>query len=81
MALAPLDPHVLVESSQAAVRSPMWFVYFIQFFKALGFTLHAMVMSLWYAGLPLAVALYGFGSCRCCSSSSDTVRSSIRPRS
>lgn len=62
MALPPLDPRVLVEGSQAAQAAPVWFVYFIQLFKALGFTLHAALMSLWYAGLALAVVLYSFGS-------------------
>lgn len=63
MAFPPLDPQVLVEPAQtAAPAAPVWFVYFIQFFKALGFTLHAVFMSLWYAGLALAVVLYSFGS-------------------
>ncbi len=65
MAFPPLDPCVLVESPPAAARTveaaPVWFVYFIQFFKALGFTLHAVFMNLWYAGLVLAVVLYFFG--------------------
>ena len=35
--------------------APHWF---IQFFKVLGFTLHAVPMNLWYAGLLLAVFLH-----------------------
>jgi len=38
--------------------APFWF---IQFFKVLGFTLHAVPMNLWYAGAILAVAAYAFG--------------------
>ena len=35
--------------------APHWF---IQFFKVLGFTLHAVPMNLWYAGLLLALCLH-----------------------
>jgi hypothetical protein len=38
--------------------APFWF---IQFFKVLGFTLHAVPMNLWYAGALVAVAVYAFG--------------------
>jgi hypothetical protein len=39
--------------------APLWFV---EFFKVLGFTLHMVPMHLWYAGLAVAVGLYVFGS-------------------
>ena len=39
-----------------ALPAPFWF---IQFFKVLGFTLHAVPMNLWYAGAILAVAATG----------------------
>ena len=43
----------LIESmSPANVPAPVWFV---QLFKALGFTLHAVPMNLWYAGLLIAL--------------------------
>ena len=46
----------LVDTAQAAgLPAPHWF---IQFFKVLGFTLHAVPMNLWYAGLLLAVCLH-----------------------
>ena len=46
----------LVDAAQtAALPAPHWF---IQFFKVLGFTLHAVPMNLWYAGLLLAVFLH-----------------------
>ena len=50
-----MDPAALVEQAQAAVPAPIWFV---QLFKVLGFTLHAVPMSLWYAGLPVALWLH-----------------------
>jgi hypothetical protein len=37
------------------VPAPFWFV---QFFKALGFTLHMVPMNLWYAGLLVALHLH-----------------------
>ncbi len=40
------------------VAAPFWFV---QFFKVLGFALHAAPMGLWFAGLPLAMLLSAFG--------------------
>jgi hypothetical protein len=46
----------LVDTAQAAgLPAPHWF---IQFFKVLGFTLHAVPMNLWYAGLLLALCLH-----------------------
>ena len=52
---AAIDPAALVEPSAAPLPAPVWFV---QFFKMLGFALHAVPMSLWYAGLPLALWLH-----------------------
>jgi len=51
-----MDPQAFVDpsASTGAVPAPLWFVVF---FKVLGFTLHAWPMSLWYAGLPLALGL------------------------
>jgi len=49
-------PYTLVDAAQAAgLPAPHWF---IQFFKVLGFTLHAVPMNLWYAGLLLALLLH-----------------------
>jgi hypothetical protein len=46
----------LIESmSPANLPAPVWFV---QFFKVLGFTLHAVPMNLWYAGLLIALLLH-----------------------
>ena len=42
-----------------ALPAPFWF---IEFFKVLGFTLHAVPMNLWYAGVILGVTLSVFGS-------------------
>ncbi|MEN6450721.1 MAG: hypothetical protein ABFC96_09535, partial [Thermoguttaceae bacterium] len=51
-----IDAQMLVEQSQAAgLPAPVWFV---QLFKALGFTLHAVPMNLWYAGLLIALWLH-----------------------
>ncbi|MBN2475702.1 MAG: hypothetical protein JXB62_13905 [Pirellulales bacterium] len=52
--MPPIDPHGL-----SAMPAPYWFV---QFFKALGFTLHMVPMNLWYAGLLLAMVLHLCGS-------------------
>lgn len=51
--MPPLDATQL-----PSLPAPFWF---IQFFKVLGFLLHMVPMNLWYAGVPLAVVLYGFG--------------------
>lgn len=45
-------------STLAPLPAPLWF---IQFFKVLGFSLHMVPMNLWYAGVLLAVALHTFG--------------------
>jgi hypothetical protein len=50
-----IDPHALIGPTTAGVPAPSWFV---QFFKALGFTLHTVPMNLWYAGLLIALLLY-----------------------
>ena len=50
-----MEPHVLIDQASAAVPAPFWFV---QFFKCLGFTLHAVPMNLWYAGLLVALWLH-----------------------
>ena len=52
-----MDPQALVDLAgyppgAAALPAPLWFV---QLFKVLGFTLHAVPMNLWYAGLLLAM--------------------------
>lgn len=52
--MPPIDATAL-----PALPAPFWF---IEFFKVLGFTLHAVPMNLWYAGTILAVALSVFGS-------------------
>ena len=54
-----MDPQTLIDLSRSpGVPAPFWFV---QFFKVLGFTLHAVPMNLWYAGLVLAVFLHTTG--------------------
>jgi hypothetical protein len=45
-------------STLAPLPAPLWF---IQFFKVLGFSLHMIPMNLWYAGVLLAVGLHTFG--------------------
>ena len=51
-----MDAKMLIDqASTAGVPAPFWFV---QFFKALGFTLHAVPMNLWYAGLLIALWLH-----------------------
>ena len=51
-----MDSHKLIEQVSAnGVPAPMWFV---EFFKVLGFTLHAVPMNLWYAGLLVALWLH-----------------------
>lgn len=51
--MPPIDAATL-----PSLPAPFWF---IQLFKVLGFTLHAIAMNLWYAGVVLAVALHAFG--------------------
>jgi hypothetical protein len=51
-----MEPQILVDHvSVSALPAPVWFV---QFFKCLGFTLHAVPMNLWYAGLLVALWLH-----------------------
>jgi hypothetical protein len=50
-----MDPHMLINPASAGMPAPVWFV---QFFKCLGFTLHAAPMNLWYAGLLVALWLH-----------------------
>jgi len=50
-----IDPKMLIDQTQALMPAPVWFV---QFFKALGFTLHTVPMNLWYAGLLIALWLH-----------------------
>jgi len=50
-----MDAHMLVETTvPSGLPAPLWFV---EFFKVLGFALHAAPMNLWYAGLVLAMLL------------------------
>jgi len=53
-----IDPKMLIDPTSAGVPAPVWFV---QFFKVLGFTLHAVPMNLWYAGLLIALWLHARG--------------------
>lgn len=54
-----MDPHALIDTTYSApLPAPLWF---IQFFKVLGFTLHMILMNLWYAGVPLAVCVLLWG--------------------
>ena len=51
---APMfDPAVL-----HPIPAPLWFV---QFFKILGFVLHLLAMNLWFAGIPLILLMMIFG--------------------
>ncbi len=51
-----MDPQALIDTSYLApLPAPLWF---IQFFKVLGFVLHMMLMNLWYAGVPIAAGLW-----------------------
>jgi hypothetical protein len=50
-----IDPHALVETTTAVgLPAPVWF---IELFKWLGFSLHAVPMNLWYAGIIVAMWL------------------------
>ena len=54
-----MDPQTLIDTgSFSAIPAPHWF---IQFFKTLGFTLHAVPMNLWYAGILVAMLLVAVG--------------------
>ncbi len=50
-----MDPGQLIETNLPPIPAPIWFV---QLFKVLGFTLHAVPMNLWYAGILIALVLY-----------------------
>ena len=54
-----IDSGTLVPPTSAGVPAPDWFV---QLFKALGFTLHTVPMNLWYAGMLIALWLHWRGS-------------------
>jgi len=55
-----IDPQVLIDqTAPTPLPAPFWF---IQVFKVLGFTLHAVPMNLWYAGILVVMLLYAFGS-------------------
>jgi hypothetical protein len=54
-----MDAQMLIDPAAAAIPAPWWFV---QFFKALGFALHAVPMNLWYAGLLAALWLHWRGN-------------------
>ena len=49
-----MDAQLLVDQAPVALPAPYWF---IEFFKCLGFTLHAVPMNLWYAGLLVALVV------------------------
>jgi hypothetical protein len=59
IASAEIDPKMLIDPTQAGIPAPYWF---IEFFKVLGFSLHAAPMNLWYAGLLTALWLHVRGS-------------------
>ncbi len=50
-----MDPSTLIDPTPMPVPAPLWFV---EFFKVLGFTLHEVPMNLWYAGTIVAMILY-----------------------
>lgn len=50
-----MEPQMLINSVSTGVPAPLWFV---QFFKCLGFSLHMVPMNLWYAGLLVALWLH-----------------------
>jgi len=54
-----MDPQSLVNTQYPnQLPAPFWF---IEFFKVLGFALHAFPMSLWYAGILLAMGMSASG--------------------
>jgi hypothetical protein len=53
-----MDPQSLIDTASAGVLAPLWFYWFVEFFKWLGFTLHTVPMNLWYAGLIVALGLH-----------------------
>ncbi|MGA2033054.1 MAG: hypothetical protein ABSG68_12415, partial [Thermoguttaceae bacterium] len=55
-----MGPKSLIDTTFAPdLPAPAWF---IDLFKMLGFTLHAVPMNLWYAGIMVAMLLYLTGS-------------------
>ncbi len=55
-----MEPQMLIDpSGNLGLPAPYWF---IELFKMLGFSLHAVPMNLWYAGLVLAMILSVAGS-------------------
>jgi hypothetical protein len=50
-----MDAATLIDPAPTPVAAPLWFV---EFFKVLGFALHAVPMNLWYAGVVVAMILY-----------------------
>ncbi|MBI4864792.1 MAG: hypothetical protein HY815_31730 [Candidatus Riflebacteria bacterium] len=54
-----MDPKTLIDTSLAiGLPVPAWF---IELFRALGFTLHEVPMNLWYAGIVVAMVFYRVG--------------------
>ena len=53
----PLLGATLADSA-GGLPAPLWF---IQFFKIVGFTLHVLMMNLWFVGLPAALAMFIIG--------------------
>ncbi len=53
----PLLGATLADSA-GGLPAPLWF---IQFFKIVGFTLHVLMMNLWFVGLPAALAMFIVG--------------------
>jgi hypothetical protein len=54
-----MDPQTFINTAEfSGTPAPMWFV---EFFKVLGFTLHSIPMNLWYAGLLIALGMLAFG--------------------
>jgi hypothetical protein len=57
-----MDPNLLVDTTVTPpLPAPIWF---IEFFKVLGFSLHEVPMNLWYAGIVTAMVLFVWGSDR-----------------
>ena len=54
-----MEVPMLIDPASAPLPAPFWFV---ELFKWLGFTLHAVPMNLWYAGLLVALLLRLAGS-------------------
>ncbi len=55
-----MQPQQLIDTAVSqGLPAPYWF---IELFKVLGFTLHAVPMNVWYAGILVAMLLRAFGS-------------------